>query len=236
MEYFLNTWTMCWLNKRCCVQIFSSLDYWELDYNAKGIQANTCEPWAHTWITTLKRGSLWLIPNAKPETMHGILNAHNRWFILCYHVWGPAWIEIHWNSIWSRVQSHKASHYTWGSVTTPHDFGGVSEWPLDTFFWTLTISRWRLLAHVWSGPKLVKLAKPITWGPKSAIASPQTYIQVEFGPGEIIASYILHTPAFGTYLLGGYLPCKKDYKVMVFYMLKAWKYYMWWYLHVNMFH
>ena len=33
-------------------------------------------------------------------------------------------------------------------------------------------------------------------------------------------SYILHTRAFGTYLLFGerYLPCKKDYKVMVFYM------------------
>jgi hypothetical protein len=37
-------------------------------------------------------------------------------------------------------------------------------------------------------------------------------------PGEITPSYILHTRAFGTYLLGGYLPCKKDYKVMVFYM------------------
>ena len=37
-------------------------------------------------------------------------------------------------------------------------------------------------------------------------------------PGEITPSYILHTLAFGTYLLGGYLPCKKDYKVMVFYM------------------
>jgi hypothetical protein len=31
--------------------------------------------------------------------------------------------------------------------------------------------------------------------------------------GEFTSSYILHTRAFGTYL-----PCKKDYKVMVFYM------------------
>jgi hypothetical protein len=23
-----------------------------------------------------------------------------------YHVWGPVWIEIHWNSIWSRARSH----------------------------------------------------------------------------------------------------------------------------------
>jgi hypothetical protein len=39
------------------------------------------------------------------------------------------------------------------------------------------------------------------------------------GLGEFTPSYILHTCAFGTYLLGGgYLPCRKDYKVMVFYM------------------
>jgi hypothetical protein len=37
-------------------------------------------------------------------------------------------------------------------------------------------------------------------------------------PREITPSYILHTRAFGAYLLGGYLPCKKYYKVMVFYM------------------
>jgi hypothetical protein len=33
---------------------------------------------------------------------HGILNAHNCWFILFYHMWGSAWIEIHWNGIWLR--------------------------------------------------------------------------------------------------------------------------------------
>jgi hypothetical protein len=38
--------------------------------------------------------------------------------------------------------------------------------------------------------------------------------------GEFTPSYILHTRAIGTYLLrgGGYLPCKKNYKVMVLYM------------------
>ena len=82
------------------------------------------------------------------------------------------------------------SHYTWESVTTLHDFGGVLGRPFDTFFglsqfhghyswlvcevalrtwmncqypdecahighfvWALTISRSRLLACVWSGPK-----------------------------------------------------------------------------------
>ena len=50
-----------------------------------------------------------------------------------------------WNSIWLRARSHMTSYYTWGYVTTLHDFGGVLGWPLDTFFWALTISRSRLL-------------------------------------------------------------------------------------------
>ena len=86
-------------------------------------------------------------PNTKPWD-HGTPNAHNRWFILFYHVWGPAWIEIHWNSIWLRAQSHMASHYTRDSVSTLDDFGGVLGRPLDTFFWAFTISWSRLLAHV----------------------------------------------------------------------------------------
>ena len=83
---------------------------------------------------------------------HDTLNAHNRWFILFYHAWGPAWIKIHWNSIWLRTQSHMTSHYTRGCVITLHDFGGVLGRPLDTFFWVLTISLSHLLARVWSGP------------------------------------------------------------------------------------
>ena len=56
------------------------------------------------------------------------------------------------NSILVRARSHVTSHYTWESVSTLHDFGGVSGRPLDTFFWALTISWSRLLARVWSGP------------------------------------------------------------------------------------
>ena len=56
---------------------------------------------------------------------HDTPNAHSRWFILSYHAWRPTWIEFHWNSIWWRARSHMASHYTWGSVTTLHIFGGV---------------------------------------------------------------------------------------------------------------
>jgi hypothetical protein len=33
-------------------------------------------------------------------------------------------------------------------VTTLHEFGGVLGWPLDTFFWALTISWSQHLAHV----------------------------------------------------------------------------------------
>ena len=68
----------------------------------------------------------------------------------------PAWIKIHWNSIWLRAQSHMTSHYTWGSVTTLHDFGGDLRRPLNTFFWALTISWSRLLARVWSDPQVVR--------------------------------------------------------------------------------
>ena len=70
---------------------------------------------------------------------HGISNAHNGLFIIFYHVWRPAWVEIHWNSILLRTQSHMTSHYTWGSVTTLHEFEVVLGRPDDTFFWALTI-------------------------------------------------------------------------------------------------
>ena len=58
--------------------------------------------------------------NTKPGD-HGTPNAHNRWFILFYHVWGPAWIKIYRNNFWLRTQSHMTSHYTWRSVTTRHN-------------------------------------------------------------------------------------------------------------------
>jgi hypothetical protein len=64
---------------------------------------------------------------------HGTPNAHTHCFILFHHVWGPTWIEIHWEFIRLRAQPHMVSHYTWGCVTILHDFGGVLERPLDTF-------------------------------------------------------------------------------------------------------
>ena len=77
--------------------------------------------------------------NTKPGD-HDTPNAHNRWFILFCHVWGPAWIVIHRDSIWFRARSHMTSHYTPRSVTTLRDSGGDLGWPLDTFFWALKIS------------------------------------------------------------------------------------------------
>jgi len=77
-------------------------------------------------------------PNTKPRD-HGIPNAHNHWFTLFDHAWGPAWIESHQKSIWLRARSHMTSHYTLRYVTTLHDFGGVLGRPLDTSFRALTI-------------------------------------------------------------------------------------------------
>ena len=101
-------------------------------------------------------------PDTKPRDL-GTPNAKNFWSSLFYHVWGPVCMEIHWNSIWLRVWSHMASRYTWGFVTTLHDFGGVLGRPWDTFFWALAISWSRLLAHVWSGRSL----RESTWSPSS---------------------------------------------------------------------
>ena len=74
---------------------------------------------------------------------------------LFYFIMGkdPHEKKIHWNSIWWRAGSHMTSHYTWGSVTTLHNLGGVVGRPSDTFFWALTISWSRLSTHVWSGPR-----------------------------------------------------------------------------------
>ena len=106
------------------------------------------------WLRLLSKPPLGGGSNTKPGD-HGTLNVHNCWFILFHHVWGPEWIDIHWHSIWLRARSHMASQYTWGSVTTLHDCGGVLGRPLHTFFWALKVSWSRVLARVWSGPKIL---------------------------------------------------------------------------------
>ena len=106
----------------------------------------------HSNLDHLRNPPLESRPNTKPGD-HDTPNAHNSWFILFYHVRGPAWIEIRWNSIWLKARSRMTSHYTWRSVTTLHEFGGVlGRQPLDTFFRALTVSWSRHSVHVCSGP------------------------------------------------------------------------------------
>jgi hypothetical protein len=72
-------------------------------------------------------------PNTKPGDC-GTPKSHNRdllYFITCED---PTWLKIHWIIIWLRAQSHMASHYTWGPVTTLHDFGSVAGCHVDISF------------------------------------------------------------------------------------------------------
>ena len=109
-------------------------------------------------------------PNAKP-TNHGTLNVHNRWFILFYHVWGAAWIEIHWNSIRLRAMSiydftlylrvHNHTTWVWRCVGTAfwhfllgsHNFivatlSSCVKWPLAYMLWNIN----KILFGKWTSP------------------------------------------------------------------------------------
>jgi len=48
----------------------------------------------HGHLDYFQKPSLGGRPNTKPGD-HGTPNAHNCWFIIFYHAWGPTWIEIH---------------------------------------------------------------------------------------------------------------------------------------------
>ena len=107
----------------------------------------------HGHLDCFSKPSHGVRPNTKLGD-HGTPNAHNCWFIIYYHLWRPTRIKFHWNSIWLRAREHMASHYTWGSVTTLDDFGGVLGRPWDNFIWALRNSWSRLSARVWSSPQL----------------------------------------------------------------------------------
>ena len=81
------------------------------------------------WIIFKNRFLLVGRPNTKRGDQ-GTPNAHNHWFALFYHVWGTAWLKIHWNSIWLRARSQMTSHYTGGPW--PHYM--ILEVSWDTFF------------------------------------------------------------------------------------------------------
>ena len=103
-----------------------------------------------TW-TTFKNHLLevGLTQNQETMALQTLTTVDLFYFIMCED---SAWIEIPWDGIWLMVGSRMTSHYTRGSVTTIHDFGGVLEQRLDMFLWALTISWLRLLARVWIGP------------------------------------------------------------------------------------
>ena len=84
-----------------------------------------------TW--TIFTPSLGSRPSTKPRD-HGTSKSHNCWFNIFIVCENPAWLGIHWNSIWLRARPHMNSHYTWEHVTTLHDFGSVVGQPLDTSF------------------------------------------------------------------------------------------------------
>ena len=81
-------------------------------------------------------------PNTKPVD-HGTPNAHDRWFIVFYHVWGPAWIEIHWNNIWLRAQSHMTFHITLEDPWLPYMILEVS-WD---GLWTISLGLSQFHGH-----------------------------------------------------------------------------------------
>ena len=86
-------------------------------------------------------------PNTNPGD-HGTPNAHNCWFMLFYHVWGP-----HVDRVSIEIAFGWGVGYIWIQTTLrgpwPHYMIWEVCWdmPLDTFFWALIISRSRLVAR-----------------------------------------------------------------------------------------
>ena len=111
----------------------------------------------HGHLDCFQKPPLGSSPNTKSGD-HDTPNTHNRWFILFHHARRPAWIEIHWNSIWltAPVTYDFTLHLRVCDHTTRHwrvcRDGGL--W--TTFIWTRTISWSRLLARVCVKWTLVK--------------------------------------------------------------------------------
>ena len=84
-----------------------------------------------TW-TILKNHHLevGLTQNQEVVALQNLTTVDLLYFIMC----DLTWLEIHWNIIWWREWSHMASHYTWGPMTTLHDFGNVSGCHVDISF------------------------------------------------------------------------------------------------------
>ena len=75
-----------------------------------------------------------LTQNWKTTALRNLITNDLLYSIMCED---PTWIKIHWKSIWLRTRSHMTSHYTWGSVTTLHDFESCLRTAFGHFIWAL---------------------------------------------------------------------------------------------------
>jgi hypothetical protein len=105
----------------------------------------------HCRLDCLQKSPLGGKPNTKPGD-HDIPNVHNRWSILFYHVWGPAWIEIALGWGLGHIWLHTTLEGPW-----PHYMILEVSW---NGVWTFSLGpsqfQWsRLSARVWSGPYIL---------------------------------------------------------------------------------
>ena len=118
-----------------------------------------------TW--TILKNHFLEVGHTKPRN-HGTPNAHNRWFILFYHMWGPTWIKKFIEIAFGWGPNHIWFHTTLEGPW-PHFMMLEVCWDgLWTLFtWALTISWSRLLARVWSGPSSCHIHHLIGYGKAS---------------------------------------------------------------------
>jgi hypothetical protein len=144
-----------------------------------------------TWII-LKNHLLEVGLTQNQETMT-ILNSHECWFILFYHVWGLAWIDFRWNSIWLRARSTYGftihlrvrdrttwfwrcvgmafGHFLLGSHNfTVTALGLCVKWPLQCFLWDTAwihpyLLWWFIIVLAWAkfGAKYIGHREPTCW-------------------------------------------------------------------------
>ena len=145
----------------------------------------------HSHLDCFQKPPLGGRPSTKPSRHHGTPNAHNGWwFIPFYHVWGPAWIEIHWNShlveglvtydftLHLRIRDHT----TWRCVGT-----ALGHFLLGSHNFTVTalgscvevaliyICQWHVHIRI-LGPKYYKCGTPLSCKEASMWCEYYTYI------------------------------------------------------------
>jgi hypothetical protein len=105
-----------------------------------------------TWAV-LKNHLLEVCVTQNRETMRiWKLTTIDLWYlIMCEDL---AWIEIHYNGIWLTARSHMTSQLYLRTCDHTALFWKCLGTASKHFFWALTNSWSRLLARVWSGPKL----------------------------------------------------------------------------------